>query len=254
MEIKAVNPKGNQSWIFIGRTDAEAETPIFWPPDANYWLTGKDPDAEQDWRQKEKETTEDEMVGWHHRLNGHEFEQAPGVGDGQGSWCAVVHGVAKSRTWLSDWTELMKHQAYSGCSITASGICSCIFISVLLSCLEVSMLVLSLPMAYKQTPHKKISLTIPLETFPSSASWFCWSNLHVPYVWLITRDLHFYDPPGVGRRQDQMGPGLSRWLYSGAGLPERLPSILYVVFTGAGRGQSGLPQASVLLRNILSFN
>ena len=84
-EIKQANPKGNQSWILFGRTDTEAETPILWPPDAKSWLIGKDPDAEEDWGQEEKGTTEDEMVGWHHRLNGHEFEQAPGVGDGQGS-------------------------------------------------------------------------------------------------------------------------------------------------------------------------
>ena len=73
-EIQPVHPKGNQSWIFIGRTDAEAKTPILWPPDVRNWLTGKDPDAEKDWRQEEKGTTENEMVGWHHQLNGHEFE------------------------------------------------------------------------------------------------------------------------------------------------------------------------------------
>ena len=73
-EIKPVNPKGNQSWIFIGRTDAEAEAPILWPPDTKGWLIGKDPDAGKDWRQEEKGTTEDEMVGWHHWLDGHEFE------------------------------------------------------------------------------------------------------------------------------------------------------------------------------------
>ena len=73
-EIKPVHPKGNQSWIFSGRTDAKAETLILWPPDANNWLLWKDPDAGKDWRQKEKGTTEDEMVGWHHWLNGHEFE------------------------------------------------------------------------------------------------------------------------------------------------------------------------------------
>ena len=78
-------PKGNQSWIFIGRTDAEAETPVLWPPDSKNWLTGKDPDAEKDWRQEEKGTTEEEMVGWHHWLNEHEFEQALGDGEGQGS-------------------------------------------------------------------------------------------------------------------------------------------------------------------------
>ena len=73
-EIKPVNPKGNQSWIFIGRTDAEAEAPILWPPDAKNWLTGRDPDARKDWRPEEKGMTENEMVGWHHSLNGHEFE------------------------------------------------------------------------------------------------------------------------------------------------------------------------------------
>ena len=83
--IKPVHPKGNQSWIFIGRTDAEAETPILWPPDVKSWLIGKDPDARKDWRPEEKGTTEDQMTGWHHWLSGHEFEQAPGVDDGQGS-------------------------------------------------------------------------------------------------------------------------------------------------------------------------
>ena len=71
--IQPVHPKGDQSWVFIGRTDVEAETPILWPPDAKNWLTGKDLDAGKDWRQEEKGTTEDEMVGWHHQLNGHEF-------------------------------------------------------------------------------------------------------------------------------------------------------------------------------------
>ena len=84
-KIKPVNPKGNHSWIFIGRTDTEAEAPILWPPDAKNWLIGKDPDVGKDWLQEEKGTTEDEMVWWHQRLDGHEFEQAPGVGDGQGS-------------------------------------------------------------------------------------------------------------------------------------------------------------------------
>ena len=104
-EIKPVNSKGNQSWIFIGRTDAEAEGPILWPPDAKNWLIGKNPDAGKDWRQEEKGTTEDEMVGWHPQLNGHEFEPALGDGEGQGSLHAAVHGVAKSWTWLSNWTR-----------------------------------------------------------------------------------------------------------------------------------------------------
>ena len=83
-EIKPVNPEGNQSWIFIGRTDDEAEVPKLWPPDAKNRLITRDPDAGKDWKQEEKGMTEDEMVGWHHRLDGHESEQAPGVGDGQG--------------------------------------------------------------------------------------------------------------------------------------------------------------------------
>ena len=105
-EIQPVHPKGNQSWIFTGRTDDEAETPILWPPDVKNCLTWKDPDAGKDWKWEEKGTAEDEMVGWHHQLNGHEFEQASGVGDGQGALFAAVHGVTKSWTQLSNWTEL----------------------------------------------------------------------------------------------------------------------------------------------------
>ena len=106
MESKSINPKGNQSWIFIGRADAEAEAPIFWPPDAKSWLIRKDPDAGKDWRREEKGPTEDEMVRWHHLLNGHEFQQAPGVGDGQGGLACCNSWVAKSWTRLMDWTEL----------------------------------------------------------------------------------------------------------------------------------------------------
>ena len=102
-EIKPVNPKGNQFWIFTGRTDAEAETLIHWPPDSKNWLMGKDPDVGQDWGQKEKGMTEDEIVWWHHRLDGHEFEWALGVGDGQGSLCAVVHGSQKVKhNWVTE--------------------------------------------------------------------------------------------------------------------------------------------------------
>ena len=106
-KIKPVDPKGNQYWIFIGRTDVEAETPILWPPDMKNWLIGKDPDAGKDWRREEKGSTEDEIVGWHHRLNGHEFEQALRVGDGQGSLaCCSPWGHKESDTteWLN-WTE-----------------------------------------------------------------------------------------------------------------------------------------------------
>ena len=94
-EIKPINPKGNWSWISIGRTDAEAEAPILWPPDVKKWIFRNDPDAGKDWSQDEKGMTVDEMVEWHHWLDGHEFEQALGVGDGQESWGAAVHGVAE---------------------------------------------------------------------------------------------------------------------------------------------------------------
>ena len=110
-----VNPKGNQSWIFTGRTDAEAETQILWPPNAKSQLTGKDPEAEKDWGQEEKGMTEDGMVGWHHWLNGHGFEQALGVGDGQGSlvcchpWCCKKSDMNE---WLN-WTECPENTAGS---------------------------------------------------------------------------------------------------------------------------------------------
>ena len=103
-EIKPVNPKGNQPWIFIERTDAEAEVPILWPPDANSQLTGKDPDSGKDWRQEEKGVTEDEMAGWHHWLNAWVR-----VSSGSWSWTGrpgvlQFMGVTKSQTWLNDWT------------------------------------------------------------------------------------------------------------------------------------------------------
>ena len=100
-EIQPVHSKGDESWVFIGRTDAEAETLILWPPDAKSWLIGKDSDAGRDWGQEEKGTTKDEMAGWHHQTDGHEFEWTPGVGDGQGSLaCCDSWGH-----WESDTTE-----------------------------------------------------------------------------------------------------------------------------------------------------
>ena len=105
-EIQPVHPKGDQYWVFIGRTDVEAEIPVLWPPDRKSWLTGKDPDVGKDSGQEEKGMTEDEMIWWHHQLNGHEFGKTPGVGDGQEAWRAAIHGVAKSWTQLRDWTEL----------------------------------------------------------------------------------------------------------------------------------------------------
>ena len=115
-EIKSVNPKGNQSWIFIGRTDAEAEAPILWPPNAKSWLIGKDSDAGKDWRQEEKGMTEGEMVGWHHRLNGHELEQALGVGDGQGSLLSLVTPGKSmgSKRVRHDWAAEQQQQIHFG--------------------------------------------------------------------------------------------------------------------------------------------
>ena len=106
-EIQPVHPKGDQSWMFFGRTDVEDETPILWPPDAKSWPIWKDPDAGKDWGQEEKGMTEDEMVGWHRWLNGHEFEQALGDGEGQGSLACTVHGVAES-----DTTEQLNNNSY----------------------------------------------------------------------------------------------------------------------------------------------
>ena len=107
-EIQPVHPKGDQSWVLIGRTDVETETAVLWPPDAKSWLIGKDPDAGKYWRQEEKGTTEDDMVGWHHQLNGHGFGWTPGVGDGQaGLACCSSWGHKESDTTEGlNWTEL----------------------------------------------------------------------------------------------------------------------------------------------------
>ena len=107
-KIQPIHPKGNQSWIFFGRTDVEAETPILWPPDEKSWLIWKDPDAGKDWRQEEKGMTEDEMVGWHHRLDGCESEWTLGDGDGQGGLaCCDSWGrkVLDTTEWLI-WSDL----------------------------------------------------------------------------------------------------------------------------------------------------
>ena len=104
-EIQPVRPKGNQSWVFIGRTDVEAETIIFWPPDAKSWLIWKDPDVGKDWWLEERRTTGEEMVGWDHQLNGHEFGWTPGVGDGQrglmcwGSWGRKESDTTERLNW-----------------------------------------------------------------------------------------------------------------------------------------------------------
>ena len=118
-ESQPVHPKGNQSWIFIEWIDAEAEAPIFWPPDVKSWLIGKDHDAGKDWRQEEKGATEDEIVGWHHQLNGFEFEQAPGIGEGQGSLACCSpwgHKMSHTTEWLNNHNnkELDPHATTKG--------------------------------------------------------------------------------------------------------------------------------------------
>ena len=107
-KIQPVHPKGDQSSVFIGRTDVEDETPKFWPPHAKSWLIEKDPNAEKDWGQEEKGTTEDEMVGWHHQLDGHGFGWTPGVGDGQGglACCDWWSHKESDTTEQLNWTEL----------------------------------------------------------------------------------------------------------------------------------------------------
>ena len=118
-EINPVNPKGNQPWITVRRTDPEA--PILRPPVAKNQLIWKDPDAGKDWSQK-KGMIEDEMVGWHHRLNDYEFEQAPGVGEGQGSLVCCIHRVAESWTWLNDWTTTKTMRSIMG-SLEVFNVC-----------------------------------------------------------------------------------------------------------------------------------
>ena len=116
-EIQPVHPKGNQFWIFIGRTDVEAETPILWPPNAKKWLIWKDPDGGKDWRREGKGMTEDEMVGWHHWLSGHEFEETLGVGDGQGGLTCCVQSMGSQRVrhnWATElnWTGVYDFRFY----------------------------------------------------------------------------------------------------------------------------------------------
>ena len=106
-EMQPVHSEGDQPWDFFGRNDAKAETPVLWPPHAKSWLIGKDSDAGKDWGQEEKGTTEDEMDGWHRWLDGRESEWTPELMMDREAWRAAIHGVAKSQTRLSDWSDLI---------------------------------------------------------------------------------------------------------------------------------------------------
>ena len=112
-EIQLVHLKGDWSWVFIGRTDVEAETPIFWAPDVKSWLIWEDPDVGKDWRQEEKGTTEDETVGWHHLVNEHEFGLTPGAGDGQGGLAhRVRHNWATELNWRQMYFKIIQHNTF----------------------------------------------------------------------------------------------------------------------------------------------
>ena len=135
-EMQPVHPKGNQSWTFIGRTNVEAETPILWPPDVNGLLIWKDPDAGKAWNREEKGTAEDEMVGWHHWLNAHEFEQAPGVGDGQGGLvcCSPWGHKVLDTTERLIWTEGKRATARTGVWILpSSSVLMCLYLLIYIS-------------------------------------------------------------------------------------------------------------------------
>jgi len=122
-EIQTINPKGKQPWIFTGRTDAKAEAPILWSPDVKNWLIVKDPDAGKDCEEEEKGTTEDEMVGWHHQLDRHEFEQSPGVSDGQGSLaCCSPGGQQKDSAITYSYSFFPKLPYHPGHHITLSSV------------------------------------------------------------------------------------------------------------------------------------
>ena len=150
-ENQPVLPKGDQSWIFIGRTDTEAETPVLWPPDVKSWLIWKDPDSGKDWRQEEKGMTENKMVGWHHRLNGHEFGSTLGVCDGQGSLACCS---SWNRRVGHDWaTELNWTCADTVCTL------SCLIHTILRGRNN------SFPSFYRQDPQRINSLLLAICKF-----------------------------------------------------------------------------------------
>ena len=167
-DIKPVSPKGNQSWLFIGRTDTEAKTPKLWPSDAKNWLIGKDPVAWKDWKQVEKGTTEDEMVGWYHQLNGHEFEQALGDGEIQGSLECCTPRIHSE----SDMTEQVNNNKNPNpvkIDSTINRVFVCLFLYLFLSKLYT------------------VSLLIAGLLSVSFCCWFwCWCNEHGIWPWIFS--------------------------------------------------------------------
>ena len=169
-EIQPVHSKGDQSWVFFGRNDAKAEIPVLWPPHEKSWLLGKDSDAGRDWEREEKGTTEDEMAGWYHWLNGRESEWTPGVGDRQGglTCCDSWGQTCKSQTWLSDWVflnllmlfcDLMYNQFWRMCSGLVNGL-------ALTLCLILIMGLLSFPIL-------KATSSVPvMSSHTASLPWF----------------------------------------------------------------------------------
>ena len=139
-EIKPVNLKGNQPWMFIGRTDVEAETPVLWLPDTESWLIWKDPDAGKDWGQEEKGMTEDEIVGWYHQLSGCEFGQTQETVKDREAWSAAVHGVAKSWMRLSNWMTTWKDWVIKDLKKFTSGIPLWVLLCIFLVCFSTSLL------------------------------------------------------------------------------------------------------------------
>ena len=192
-EIQPVHPKGNQSWMFIGRTDAEAETPILWPPDEKSWLSWKDPDAGKDWRQEEKEMTEDEMVGWHHWLSGHEFEQIPGDSEEQRSLgcCSSWGQLNNNNNWQKIWIYEYEASQYDFKSLIISSYfksnytVGVRFIININECKFIlQMMVLILFIDFPNTPlHSDASPNIP-DMGPSDkrTNWGCSVNLYIKHT------------------------------------------------------------------------
>ena len=170
-EIQPVHPKGNQSWIFIGRTDTEAEAPILWPPDSKNWLTGKDPDAGKEWRKEEKGMTEDEMAGLHHWLDRHEFEQAPRVGNGQGSLESCSPWGHKESD-MTEWLNWPHHL-----SLSLSGLGPILYVPTvawpssfwnLLYCIGIASCKLCPPALIAYAPGRRFHVCVVLYFTPST--------------------------------------------------------------------------------------